>query len=81
MTRALGWVQDGSDISKLKNIVQIFVPDSHIHKDLVEDKLAKMAEDANVEKMKAQLTEEPIKIDFNLLKVWDCGTKRSQNNS
>lgn len=68
MTRALGWVQDGSDISKLKNIVQIFVPDSHIHKDLVEDKLAKMAEDANVEKMKAQLTEEPIKIDFNLLK-------------
>lgn len=67
MSRALGWVQDGSDISKLKNIVSIFVPESNWNKMLREEMVPNFPPFVNKAKMLQQLSHVPISIDFQLL--------------
>lgn len=67
MTRALGWIQDGSDISKLKNIVEIFIPNSYWNKELRENIVPKLKPVINKKAMFEELSEEKIEIDFPLL--------------
>lgn len=67
MGRALGWVQDGSDMNKLNNIVQIFVPNSAWHKRLVEEVVPNFKAGIDKDGMLKQLASRPVTIDFKLL--------------
>lgn len=37
MRRTLGWVQDATDITKLKDLVSIFIPSSDLNRELREN--------------------------------------------
>ena len=67
MARTLGWVQDATDISKLKNIVQIFVPDSVLNKMLREEIVPNFRQEIDKSTMIEQLSAQYINIDFTLL--------------
>lgn len=65
--RALGWIQDGSDISKLKNIVQIFMPESEWNKKLRTEIVPSFKPPIDKDSMLKQLSSKKIEIDFPLL--------------
>lgn len=65
--RALGWVQDAADWRKLKNIVNIFVADSDVHKRLLE-LIPQFDTRINRDEMLKQLRSVPITIEYDLLK-------------
>lgn len=67
MTRVLGWIQDGSDISKLKNIVEIFIPNSYWNKELREKIVPEFKPVINKKAMLEELSKEKIEIKFPLL--------------
>lgn len=60
-------MQDSSDISKLKNIVQIFVPDSAVNKRLREEFAHQMKTSLTADEIKTLLITQPVKISFALL--------------
>ena len=67
--RTLGWVQDATDIVKLKTLISVFVPNSTINLDLRNNLIPNLL-DASCDKaaMINQLTADPVKVKYDLLK-------------
>lgn len=65
--RTLGWIQDASDITKLKNIVQIFMPESEWNKKLRTQIIPSFKPPIDKDSMLKQLSAKKIEIDFPLL--------------
>lgn len=64
--RALGWIQDSTDLKKLKDIVNIFVPDSEINKRL-QQAVNDMIVSNRKQDMLNQLAADKICIEYPLL--------------
>lgn len=74
--RSLGWVQNPSDLNKLKDVVSIFVKGSEINQKLADKLIKELVEDEVLKKeMIEALTQEEIVIKYNLLKGKGAGGK------
>ena len=72
-SRTFGWMQDCGDIKSLKRIVQIFIKNSEVNKDLKDNKIPTFVpERCNKEKMIKLLDEDIIEIPYVLLKGNGC---------
>lgn len=63
--RTFGWVQDPSDFNALYRVVSIFNESSQIHKELVENKIAKLIEERDGrERLLIALNSRPLKLKY-----------------
>lgn len=63
--RTFGWVQDPSDFNALYRVVSIFNESSQIHKELVENKIAKLIEERDGrERLLIALNSRPLKLRY-----------------
>lgn len=64
--RSLGWSQDASDFSSLKNVVQIFDNESEFYKNLIFARIPMLVEDKDlVKKFQNILKSKPLKIKYS----------------
>lgn len=67
--RTFGWVQEAYTISKLKDVIRVFVPDSNINKLLRKDKIPRLiSEKYGRDEMIKYLEADEIVIPYTLLK-------------
>lgn len=67
--RTFGWVQEAYKLSNLKNVVSLFVPDSHINQVLCLDKIPRLiSEEYGKSTFIAELEKEQIEIPYMHLK-------------
>lgn len=72
--RSLGWVQNPSDLNKLKDVVSVFIRGSRINKALVDKLIPRLIEDEELkEKMLDVLSQEEVIVEYNLLKGRGAG--------
>lgn len=63
--RTFGWVQDPSDFNALYRVVSIFNESSQIHKELVENKIAKLIEERDGrERLLIALNSRPLQLKY-----------------
>lgn len=72
--RSLGWVQNPSDLNKLKDVVSVFIRGSKINKELVNNLIPGLIEDEELKEMMLErLSKADIVIEYNLLKGRGAG--------
>lgn len=64
-SRTFGWVQDSADLNKLRQVTEIFEPDSQTQRELIAKKIPKYVEDPSLQKRFIELLKaHPVSIPY-----------------